>query len=176
MLSGPAPAPAPRPRPNFTSPPVLTDQLKSPWSLAFLADAKVLITEKPGTMRILDKAGALSPPVGGVPAAKHGACGASSGPQRLAISEMWPWDCKPAANQARFRRVRFKWPRSGPAARKNGLKMRDLFATFWWTWSGSNRRPLPCHLRNINHLQAGTPENTRLSVTRLGRQWMPRAD
>src|ERR1700683_5432886 len=24
---------------------------------------------------------------------------------------------------------------------------------FWWTWSGSNRRPLPCHGRNINGLQ-----------------------
>ena len=28
-----------------------------------------------------------------------------------------------------------------------------MFERFWWTWSGSNRRPLPCHLRNINHLQ-----------------------
>jgi glucose/arabinose dehydrogenase len=54
-----------------TDPPtvaVLTDQLKSPWSFAFLPDGKILITEKPGAMRILDKAGALSPPLGGVPA------------------------------------------------------------------------------------------------------------
>jgi glucose/arabinose dehydrogenase len=54
-----------------TDPPtvaVLTGQLKAPWSFAFLPDGKILITEKPGAMRILDKAGALSPPLGGVPA------------------------------------------------------------------------------------------------------------
>jgi hypothetical protein len=37
----------------------------------------------------------------------------------------------------------------------------------WWTWSGSNRRPLPCHLRNINHLQAGTPETQDLAQADL---------
>lgn len=46
----------------------LTDKLKSPWSLAFLPDGKILITEKPGTMRVLDKGGALSEPVENVPA------------------------------------------------------------------------------------------------------------
>src|ERR1035441_6367296 len=34
---------------------------------------------------------------------------------------------------------------------------------FWWSWSGSNRRPLPCHLRNINHLQAFPPETKDLA-------------
>src|ERR1035438_3626595 len=34
---------------------------------------------------------------------------------------------------------------------------------FWWTWSGSNRRPLPCHLRNINHLRAFPPETKDLA-------------
>src|SRR5579872_1137913 len=33
---------------------LLTDKLKSPWSFAFLPDGKFLITEKPGTMRVLD--------------------------------------------------------------------------------------------------------------------------
>ena len=46
----------------------LTDKLNRPWSLAFLPDGKILITEKPGTMRILDAGGALSPPLTGVPA------------------------------------------------------------------------------------------------------------
>ncbi len=46
----------------------LTDQLHSPWSFAFLPDGKVLITEKPGAMRILDASGALSPALTGVPA------------------------------------------------------------------------------------------------------------
>jgi len=56
---------------HATTPPVvttLTDKLSSPWSFAFLPDGKILITEKPGTMRILDKSGTLSEPVKNVPA------------------------------------------------------------------------------------------------------------
>jgi glucose/arabinose dehydrogenase len=47
---------------------VLTSQLKSPWSLAFLPDGKMLVTEKPGAMRIVDAQGSLSKPLTGVPA------------------------------------------------------------------------------------------------------------
>jgi glucose/arabinose dehydrogenase len=57
---------------HATAPPVvttLTDKLNSPWSLAFLPDGKMLITEKPGSMRVLDKTGVLSEPVRNVPAA-----------------------------------------------------------------------------------------------------------
>ena len=46
----------------------LTDQLNKPWSMAFLPDGAILITEKSGAMRILDKARKLSPPISGVPA------------------------------------------------------------------------------------------------------------
>jgi glucose/arabinose dehydrogenase len=54
-----------------TTPPVvttLTDKLTQPWSFAFLPDGKILITEKPGTMRTLAKDGTLSEPLKGVPA------------------------------------------------------------------------------------------------------------
>ena len=34
---------------------------------------------------------------------------------------------------------------------------------FWWTWSGSNRRPLSGHLKNINRLQPFLPETTDLA-------------
>lgn len=58
-----------------TAPPVvttLTDKLSSPWSLAFLPDGNVLITEKPGTMRIFDAGkGTLSEPVKNVPAVSN---------------------------------------------------------------------------------------------------------
>jgi aldose sugar dehydrogenase len=56
---------------HATTPPVvttLTDKLNLPWSLAFLPDGKILITEKPGTMRVLDQSGTLSEPVKNVPA------------------------------------------------------------------------------------------------------------
>ena len=54
----------------------LIDNLPAPWSLAFLPDGKILLTERlPGSIRILDTKGVLSEPVTGVaglasPAAK----------------------------------------------------------------------------------------------------------
>ena len=48
---------------------VLTSALHAPWSLAFLPDANLLITEKlPGALRILNRSGVLSGPLAGLPA------------------------------------------------------------------------------------------------------------
>jgi aldose sugar dehydrogenase len=47
----------------------LASTLHAPWSLAFLPDGKILITEKlPGAMRILDQQGVLSAPLAGLSA------------------------------------------------------------------------------------------------------------
>jgi len=45
----------------------LTDKLHLPWSIAFLPDAKMLVSEKfPGQIRIVSPNGALSPPLTGI--------------------------------------------------------------------------------------------------------------
>jgi glucose/arabinose dehydrogenase len=41
--------------------------LVNPWSLAFLPDGRMLVTERPGRMRIVTSSGELSPPLKGVP-------------------------------------------------------------------------------------------------------------
>ena len=46
---------------------VLVDDLENPWSLAFLPDGRMLVTERPGHLRIINKDGRVSAPLGGVP-------------------------------------------------------------------------------------------------------------
>lgn len=41
--------------------------LEHPWSVAFLPDRRLLVTERPGRMRIIDSSGKVSPPLEGVP-------------------------------------------------------------------------------------------------------------
>jgi glucose/arabinose dehydrogenase len=42
--------------------------LQNPWALEFMPDGRMLVTERPGRLRIVEKDGSLSPPISGVPA------------------------------------------------------------------------------------------------------------
>lgn len=46
---------------------ILTEGVNTPWGLAFLPRGEAIVTEKPGTMRILSAGGQLSEPLDGVP-------------------------------------------------------------------------------------------------------------
>jgi len=45
----------------------VAENLVHPWGLAFLPDGRMLVTERPGRLRIVEKDGALSEPLQGVP-------------------------------------------------------------------------------------------------------------
>ena len=45
---------------------VVARDLETPWGIAFLPDARILVTERPGRLRIIEK-GRLLPPVSGLP-------------------------------------------------------------------------------------------------------------
>lgn len=71
---------------------VLTDALKQPWSIAFLPNGDMLITEKGGTLRIRDTKGKLSEPISGVPTV-------------LAVGQVGLLDVKLDANFAANKRI-----------------------------------------------------------------------
>ena len=59
-------APAPAQGSSFKTE-VFASGLVHPWSLAFLPDGRMLVTERPGRMRIIDESGRLSEPIAGLP-------------------------------------------------------------------------------------------------------------
>jgi aldose sugar dehydrogenase len=60
-------SPTPRPVDGSLRTTVVASGLEHPWALEFLPDGRMLVTERPGRLRIVDKAGKISAPLGGVP-------------------------------------------------------------------------------------------------------------
>lgn len=60
------------PQPAYTEGVVTTEVvaqgLANPWGFEFLPDGRIIVTERPGRVRIVSRAGELSRPLGGVPA------------------------------------------------------------------------------------------------------------
>jgi glucose/arabinose dehydrogenase len=71
-----AAAAAQSPAPNAALNPVVVARgLQNPWGLAFLPDGRMLVTERPGRMRIVERDGTLGAPLGGLPAVVAGGQG-----------------------------------------------------------------------------------------------------
>ncbi len=57
---------------SFKLEPVLETGLAEPWAIAFLPDGRLLVTERPGRLRIIEKGRLLPEPVSGIPAVYGG--------------------------------------------------------------------------------------------------------
>jgi aldose sugar dehydrogenase len=68
-LQGDAPrSPNPASQPGVVTAETVASGLQHPWALEFLPDGRMLVTERPGRLRIIAADGTLSPPLAGVPA------------------------------------------------------------------------------------------------------------
>ncbi len=133
----------------------LTNSLSAPWSLAFLPDGNILITERlPGALRILNREGVLSKPLPGLPPL-------SSEPQTGLL------DVALDVDFATNHRIYFTFfgyanrvvgPTNVARARLNNNTLTDVTVIF---------RSLPS-MPNGSNLAAGTKTGGRIAVDRDG--------
>lgn len=50
---------------------IITSNLNHPWGLAFLPDGRMMVSERPGTMRIITPAGVIGPSIANIPAVRN---------------------------------------------------------------------------------------------------------
>jgi glucose/arabinose dehydrogenase len=73
---GPAPrSPTPSAREDVVRTETVASGLDHPWGFAFLPNGRIIVTERPGRVRIVERDGRVSPPLAGVPAVATGGQG-----------------------------------------------------------------------------------------------------
>ena len=68
-------SPQPGPIDGVVTAETVATGLEHPWALAFLPDGRILVTERPGRLRIVAPSGRVSEPLGGVPKVQTGGQG-----------------------------------------------------------------------------------------------------
>jgi glucose/arabinose dehydrogenase len=68
-------SPTPRPTAGVVRVETVARGLEHPWALEFLPDGRMLVTERPGRVRIVDPSGRISEPLAGVPEVEVGGQG-----------------------------------------------------------------------------------------------------
>jgi glucose/arabinose dehydrogenase len=68
-------SPTPKPTKGVVRVETVASGLEHPWALAFLPDGRIIVTERPGRVRIVDRSGKISEPLAGVPAVQTGGQG-----------------------------------------------------------------------------------------------------
>lgn len=68
-------SPTPKPIRGTVTTETVASGLVHPWALAFLPDGRILVTERPGRLRIVAPSGRVSEPLGGVPKVQKGGQG-----------------------------------------------------------------------------------------------------
>jgi glucose/arabinose dehydrogenase len=139
------------PRPAKASPEVqvetLTTRLNAPWSLAFLPDGNMLVTESAGTMRIVRRDGVVTEPIAGVPGVK-------------VIAAQGLHDVLLDPDFAQNRRLYFTYF-APPRGEAPALWPTEFFYQNVWTKTLAERRTLSLGMERVASARL-SPDNRRL--------------
>ena len=140
-----APPPA-KPSPKFNVETV-TNRLNAAWSLAFLPDGNMLVTENAGTMRIVRPDGVVSAPIAGVPGVK-------------VVAAQGLHDVLLDPDFARNRLLYFTYF-APPRGEEPALWPNEFFYDQVWTKSLAERRTLSLGMERVARARL-SPDNKRL--------------
>ena len=95
---------------------VVAKGLQNPWGLAFIGDGRMLVTERPGRMRVVQADGQVGAPLAGLPPVEAVGQGGLAGCDHRPRFRAQPQDCTfatPSPQDRASRAIRPRWPRPG---------------------------------------------------------------